>query len=89
MGAPGAKQGVGIFTQLVQIYEQALVFDQDDVEANFNLAGLYLQKKEQELALKYYQNSIRKDEAHENLEVKALFAQQFAKAYFNIALIYD
>ena len=72
----GGKQGggVGIFTTLVNIYEQALVLDQDDVEANFNLAGLYLQRKEQELALKYYQNSIKKDEAHENLEVKALFA---------------
>lgn len=32
---------------------------------------------------------MKKDELNGNEEVKVLFGQQFSKAYFNIALIYD
>ena len=73
----------------MQIYQQALSLDQDDVEANFNLAGLHLQKQQKDLAMQHYKNSVKKDEANGNEEVKVLFGQQFAKAYFNIALIHD
>ena len=87
----GANQnkGIGVFSQLVKIYTQALTYDQDDVEANFNLAGLYLQRNELDQALKFFKNCIRKDELEGYPEIKTLFAQQFAKAYFNIGIIYD
>ena len=43
LGGP-SPQAIGVFSQLVKIYQQALSYDTDDVEANFNLAGLYLQR---------------------------------------------
>lgn len=73
----------------MKIYNQALSFDQDDVEANFNLAGLYLQRNQLDLAMKYFKNSVRKDEMEGYPEIKTLFAQQFSKAYFNLGIIYD
>ena len=39
---PKPGRSVGVFTKLVELYTQALSFDQYDVEANFNLAGIYL-----------------------------------------------
>ena len=53
------------------------------------MAGLYLQRKEFDQALKYFKNSVNKNEQKGYPEVRALFARQFAKAYFNIGLIYD
>ena len=39
--------------------------------------------------MKYFKNSVRKDEMEGYPEIKTLFAQQFAKAYFNLGIIYD
>ena len=88
-GDQDQEKAIGVFSRLVQIYNQALHYDRDDVEANFNLAGLYLQRKEFEQALRYFKNSVNKNEQRGYPEVKALFVRQFAKAYFNMGLIYD
>lgn len=48
------RQPMGVFSMLVTLYEEALELDPCDVEANFNLASLYLQKNETEQALKHY-----------------------------------
>ena len=65
--------------------------DANDVEANFNIASLYLQVSDTQKALKYYRKCVKKDEtpADQFTEIKSLFALQFTKAYFNIALIVD
>ena len=56
------KKGPGVFTQLKGLYEQALTLDGEDVEANFNLAGLYLQRKEPDSALRHFQACVMKDQ---------------------------
>ena len=53
------------------------------------MAGLYLQRKDFDLALEHFKASVNKNEQKGYPEVRALFARQFAKAYFNIGLIYD
>ena len=53
--------GVGVFTLLQKIYNNALKLDHEDVEANFNLAGIYLQRKDLDSALRHYQACVRKD----------------------------
>jgi tetratricopeptide (TPR) repeat protein len=65
--------------------------DPNDVEANFNLASLYYQTNDEEKALKHYKKCVKKDEAPDGQysEIKSLFAEQFAKAYFNAAIILD
>ena len=69
------------------IYEKALTFDPFDIEANFNLASVFMQVKDYEHALTHYKNCVRKDlltsvTAGERLssqyaEIKQIFKQQF------------
>jgi len=67
-----------------------LGIDQGDVEANFNM-GLLLMEEEPNpdftRALHYFMRSVAKDQ--EESQVAQLLKAQFAKAYYNIALIYD
>lgn len=79
----------GVFTQLSKLYLSSLELDPDDVEANFNLAGLYTLRKELDQALSHFKACVRKDQNPGLPEIQSLFAHQFAKAYFNMALIYD
>ena len=65
---------LGVFSILVQIYKRALDYDLDDVEANFNLAGIYLQRQEFDLALRHFVAAVRKDEMPGYPEIKTLFA---------------
>ena len=50
---------------------------------------MYLQLNQLDKAIFYFKNATKKDAGDENPDVKALFGHQFAKAYFNIALIFD
>ena len=51
-----------IFKQLHPLYLEALKIDKDDIEANFNLALIYLQNKQDlNQALFYFQQSVKKD----------------------------
>ena len=68
------QQKIGLFSNLVQIYQEALSYDPDDVEANFNLAGIYLQKNRLNESLQYFKNSVRKDMLDGPFhEIKSLF----------------
>ena len=69
-----AGAAIGVFSHLVNIYNQALEYDQEDVEANFNLAGIYLQRQELDQAMKYFKAAVRKDEPTSHPEVATLFA---------------
>ena len=64
---------MGIFTFLKRLYLEALRYDPNDVEANFNLAGLFLMRNELDLALKYYLQSLKKDQMDKFPEIKKLF----------------
>ena len=45
---------MGIFTFLKSLYLEAIRYDPNDVEANFNLAGLFLMRNDLDMALKFY-----------------------------------
>lgn len=49
------------FDELKTLYERSLKLDNEDIEANFNLGLLYLEKGELDLALKHLQTSVEKD----------------------------
>mmetsp|Transcript_34637 Transcript_34637/g.52975 ORF Transcript_34637/g.52975 Transcript_34637/m.52975 type:complete len:144 (+) Transcript_34637:127-558(+) len=72
---PDAKTDtdIGVFSYLVKVYSKALSFDPHDVEANFNLAGIYLQRNELDNALKHYLESVKKDAIEGLQEVRDLF----------------
>jgi tetratricopeptide (TPR) repeat protein len=77
-----------MFKKLTAIYETSLSFDAGDVEANFNVGLLYLQyKTDTSLALQYFQKCVGRDkDGGSNCE---FFRSQFAKAYYNIGMIFD
>lgn len=79
---------VEVLPKLRGIYEKALTFDPFDIEANFNLASVYMQCKNYEHALTHYKNCVRKDllttitTSGERLnsqytEIKFIFKNQF------------
>ncbi|TNV86060.1 hypothetical protein FGO68_gene7424 [Halteria grandinella] len=102
-----AKAGSAIldqstFGQISSLYQEALRLDRDDVEANFNLALLYLQSHPQGSpdfgqALHYLMQSIKKDKQTasdsgvDDLDssFQVLMKPQFAKACYNIAMLHD
>jgi len=75
--------------QLLQLFSKSLSIDGSDVEANFNVGSILMQLDLPQLAMRYLKRSVRKDESSELPEVRSLFRSQFAKAYFNIALLAD
>ena len=77
-----------IFKKLTAIYETSLSFDSGDVEANFNVGLLYLQyKTDTSLALQYFQKCVGRD--NHGVSNCEFFRSYFAKAYYNIGMIYD
>ena len=56
------SQRLTTFQQLQQIYTASLKLDPNDVEANFNIASLYLQVQDTQKALKHYRKCVKKDE---------------------------
>ena len=84
-----AKKTQNPITQLILIYSAAIKLDAYDIEANFNIAGIYMLKGDENNALKHFKKSIKKDEEVESNEIKTMYNMQFIKAYFNIGLILD
>ena len=86
-----------ILPQVRDIYEKALSYDQYDIEANFNLAGIFMQIKDYDQALVRYKNCVQKDliaVTGERLQtqysqIRSIFKYQFQKAYFNLGVIND
>ena len=66
-----------VFEQLFTIYSACLKLDTYDVEANFNMASLYYQNRDELKALKHYKKCVKKDETPDGqyMEIKSLFAQ--------------
>jgi tetratricopeptide (TPR) repeat protein len=75
------------FDEIADTYGRTLQIDPDNTEANFNLGLLFLQvKADLDRALSYFGRSVTKDDS----SPKALLLRaQFAKAYFNMAVIYS
>ena len=60
-----------------------------DIESNFNLGLLYLQAEgHNNKALKYFEASVSKDKPDADRKT-LLYGSQFAKAYYNIGMIFD
>ena len=76
-----------LFQEVSGLYMQALAIDGNDIEANFNLGSLYLQyNRELDKALQAFQQCVAQNDGSEYSE---LYREQFAKAYYNMGLIYD
>ena len=59
----GGKPDESLYETLLGLYLQALSFDGEDIEANFNLGSLYLQfNKENDKALAAFQKCVSKDD---------------------------
>ena len=74
---PGRRQqksrNMGVFSYLVHLYQHCLKLDPYDVEANFNIASLFLQRNDIDTALKHYKLSIKKDSESFPKELRELF----------------
>ena len=74
-----------LLPQLRELYENALSYDNYDIEANFNLAAIFMQVKDYDQAMMRYKNCVQKDllTVHQERlsaqysQIRAIFKNQF------------
>ena len=72
-----------VLPKLRGIYEKALLYDPFDIEANFNLASVFMHVKDYDHAVAHYKNCVRKD-----LLAGAAAGDRLSTQYAEIKLIF-